>query len=118
MCFRLHLKGKVFKVFSAATPEEMKELADNLKKIDSECDINLLFDTSKPCPKPSGKMKQFINKHCKAGQYMFSIKRCLDASCVCGQPKMPPDDFKELHQLPYPVPQRDHYKAFEIVIFE
>ena len=40
---RLHLKGKVFKVFSAATPEEMKELADNLKKIDSECDINLFI---------------------------------------------------------------------------
>lgn len=111
---RLHLKDIPFKIFSAASTQDLRELADNIKRIDEEFDTTPLIDTSKPCPKPSPKIKAFMDRHCRAGQYQFGIKKCQDDHCVCGKPRVPQAVFSQLHHLPFPVPQRDRYQPFEV----
>ena len=110
---RLHLKDKRFKTFAAAS-NELREMADNVRKIDQHFDTTLLLDSSRSCPKPSGALKPFMERHCRSGQYLFSVKKCGDDECVCGLPRDPPQVFTELDHLPFPVPEREHYKFFEV----
>ncbi|KAJ8043479.1 hypothetical protein HOLleu_10577 [Holothuria leucospilota] len=86
---RLQLKGKNFQVFSSASEDEMKDMANQLKKIDEEFCPDILLDTSKPC-KLSEKLKDFIKQHCVCGQYQLSIKKCGRKGCVCGVRRTPP----------------------------
>ena len=110
---RLQLKKKHFKVFSAADRQQINEMANNLKNVDTDFDASLILNTSKPC-KPSPKYKDFMHNHSKQGHYQFSIMKCSNAACVCGEPRAPPEGFEELHHLPYPIPHRDHYKTSEV----
>ena len=110
---RLQLKGQKFKVFSAASKEEMVEFVSQLKKIDEEFDSDILLDSSRPC-KLTEQMKEFMKKHCLCGQYQFSINKCGAQDCVCGLPRTSPDTFVKLHHLPFPVPQQEKYKHFEV----
>ena len=41
--------GRGFKVFSAASGDEMVEMANQLKKIDEDFSSDVILDTSKPC---------------------------------------------------------------------
>lgn len=86
---RLQLKGKSFKVFSAATNEDLLQPANQLKRIDGEFDLKTLLPYSQPSQpvKMSLKLQQFIDNHCVKGHYQFSIKKCSDEECVCGAPR-------------------------------
>lgn len=110
---RLQLKQKQFKVFTAASHDQLTQMADKIKEIDPEFNTASLLDSSQPC-KPSRKIKAFMDKHCNLGHYQFGIKKCTTDDCVCGAPRTPPEVFEKLHHLPFPVPQRDHYKKFEV----
>ena len=110
----LHLKDKNFKTFAAASNDELREMADNVRKIDQHFDTTLLLDLSRPCPKPAGALKAFMERHCRSGQYLFSVKKCRDDECVCGLPRVPPQVFIKLDHVPFPVPEREHYKFFEV----
>lgn len=111
---RLQLKGKNFQIFEASSKDDMVELANQLKQIDDDFTADVLLDTSKPC-KLTQKMKDFIKQHCVCGQYQLSIKKCGREDCVCGVPRSAPDVFAELHHLPFPVPQQEKYKHFEVI---
>lgn len=77
------------KVFSAATNEELLQLANQLKRVGGEFDPNTLLLSSQPLQpvKLSLKLQQFIDNHCVKGHYQFSIKKCSDEECVCGGTK-------------------------------
>ncbi|XP_072045612.1 LOW QUALITY PROTEIN: uncharacterized protein [Amphiura filiformis] len=109
---RLQVKGQNFKVFTAASKDDMVRLVNHLKKIDEEFNTDSLLDSSKPC-KLTQKLKDFISEHCVCGQYQLSIKRCGAEDCVCGAPRTSPDTFADLHHLPFPIPQQEKYIHFE-----
>lgn len=112
---RLQLKEKKFKISQNATNEEMLKLGEQLKKIGKNIDPEILLNSPKPC-KLSKEMKEYMAKHCVIGHYQFSILKCQDEECVCGAPRSPPEVFAELHHLPFPVPQGEKYKHFEVLI--
>lgn len=111
---RLELKGKKFKVFNAATHEDLIQLACHLKCIDEDFDPEVLASSEKRKVTVSEKIKQFMEKHCVRGHYQFSIKKCLDNNCVCGTPRLSEEEFSQLHHLPFPVPQQDKYLHFGV----
>ncbi len=110
---RLQLKDKNFKIFHAATKEEMLKLGEQLTKLDESFHPAILVDSSKPC-KISDKIKKFMEDHCLIGHYQFSIKKCKSKECVCGAPRTSSEVFSQLHHLPFPVPQGGKYKHFEV----
>ena len=57
---------------------------------------------------------EFYKTHCKTRHYLFSVKKCSDANCIF---HLPPrmDNFDELAHLPDPIPNGEHYKAFESI---
>lgn len=45
---------------------------------------------------------------------MFSIKKCDQLECeVCDFPRLPPSIFNDLHHLPDPTPDSDHFFSFD-----
>ncbi|GBB94705.1 hypothetical protein RclHR1_02400001 [Rhizophagus clarus] len=60
-------------------------------------------------------MQEFMEHYCKARHYFFSIKKCDEPTyTICRPFCCSPEDSKQLHFLPDPVPGEDlHYKSFK-----
>ena len=62
----------------------------------------------------SQQLKQFMDHHCHIRKYVFSVKKCGKTDCsICSVPRLPSEIFKQLHHLPDPVADGEHYKPFE-----
>ena len=105
---RLYLKDRPFQIFHAATTQNIDDMWDNMQQVD---DSLLRTDTTKKLVKNKEKFQEFIKKHCVIRHYFFSVKKCLDLNC-CRPPRLPQELFQSLHHLPDPMPNGDHYKAF------
>ncbi|XP_014674219.1 PREDICTED: uncharacterized protein LOC106814419 [Priapulus caudatus] len=112
---RLKLKDEPLRPFQAASRDDISALAQTLTRIDPDFDASVLTD-SKKTVKPGRLILDFIKKHCLERHYMFSIKRCGDADCVCGKPSLPEEIFHDLHHLPDPTAsptEADKYMNFQ-----
>ena len=71
-------------------------------------------DTTQKKIKDKKSLTAFIETHCKARKYMFSILKCNKPECnVCAPPRLPLEVFQQLSHLPDPIPDEgDHYKPF------
>lgn len=98
---KLKLHGRPVVVHDAVTLEEIMNISDVLDLFKDAEDSSSVIDTKeKNAPK---KLKAFIDRHCRARQYSFQIKKCDAADCwYCTlNPKRLPAD-KPLHWLPGP----------------
>lgn len=101
---------KQFISFHAASDEEIHALWVEIKKVD---DSVTQKDTNAKSLLPKEKLQNFFQTHCTRRRYMFSVKKCATSSCtLCKPPRLPPDVFQSLHQIPDPVPQGDRYQDF------
>ena len=106
---RLHLADHRFETFEAATKLAMEELWKNILAVDATITPE---DTTKAKMREKEGFKKFLQQHCKVRHYMFSIKKCNSAPCVCKPPRLPREVFDSIHHLPDPVPDGDHYQDF------
>ena len=107
---RLQLKDHKFKTFEAASEQEIDELWSSILNVD---DTITPETTTKVQVEKQEKFQDFLRDHCKVRHYMFSVKKCVDPSCICKPPRLSREQFDSLHHLPDPVPDGDHYKKFE-----
>ena len=110
----LELKGEKFEIFRAATNQQMKDIEDNVKRIDD----SLNRATSRKVAETTKNLKEFFHQHCESRQYSFSILKCKDKNCAYhNPPRLPEDAFSCLHALPDPMLSEDqiHYKPFQDV---
>lgn len=60
-------------------------------------------------------------RHSKSSHYAFQLKKCSSQECMycsINPPRIPEDDFKDLHFLPDPEPgEHNQYKTFTDVRF-
>lgn len=110
---RLSLKDKPFSIFTAATAHEMEAFFSYLIDIDA----NLTpADRSKNCLSQRPELKKFMDHCCFIRKYVFGVKKCGKDDCrICSPPRLPKDIFDQLHHLPDPVADGEHYKTFENV---
>jgi len=107
---RLSLKGKQFKIFQAATDEEISVLWGFIRAIDGSIGED---DKSAADLKGKKSLEEFVDHCCISRHYFFVIKKCGSQNCsICSPPRSPADIFASLHQIPDPVPDGDHYKPF------
>ncbi len=91
----------------------MDDLFSEIKKIDPS--LTKDKTTAKEIEKHP-KILDFLKSHCVQRNYMFSVKKCGKNDChICGTPRLPTDVFSELSHLPDPIPDGEHYKAFDMV---
>ena len=110
---RLKWKGKFLKPQTAASMDEIVDLAREINKIES---IDPLHTTQKDL-KSKTVLHNFLSKHCKIRHYMFSVKKCGLATCtICKAPRLPAEVFEKLNHLPDPVPgDGESFKSFDEV---
>ena len=108
---RLKWKNKFLHPRTAATNEEIADLARNIDQIEN---IDPFHTTQKDL-KSKSIYNNFLEKHCKVRQYMFSVKKCGLAACTfCKAPRLPNEVFEQLHHLPDPMPgDGEHFKSFD-----
>ncbi|XP_062607328.1 uncharacterized protein LOC134269121 [Saccostrea cucullata] len=109
---KLKLHNRNVVVHDAATFEEIKNLSDVLDLFkDTEDSCSVIECNEKNAPK---KLKDFIDKHCRARQYSFQIKKCTAQCWYCTlNPKRLPGD-NPLHWLPDPTKGPDGtYQSLE-----
>ena len=109
---RLRLKGKAFKVYEAATSDEVSVFWEILLQID----ISLTEqDTTKRAIKNKTDLQKFLDHCCVFRHYSFLIKKCGSDDCdVCKPVRLPAECFSTLHFLPDPTPAEDgYYLSFE-----
>ena len=110
---RLKLKEKPFKVFHAASSEEIDALWSHVLRVDNQL---LRQDTSSRVVRHRPGLKMFLEHCCQERSYCFSIKKCGTITCsICSPPQLPVEVFNTLHHLPDPVPDitGEHYQDFE-----
>ncbi|XP_052720051.1 uncharacterized protein LOC128191789 [Crassostrea angulata] len=98
---KLKLHGRPAVVHDSVTLEEIMNISNVLDLFKDAKDSSSVIDTKeKNAPK---KLKAFIERHCRAWQYSFQIKKCDAADCwyCILNPKRLPED-KPLHWLPDP----------------
>ena len=94
---RLSLKDKKFKIFSAATDNEI----ENLKKSLSVFDKNINSLESSVDLKKFPKFYNFFKSHCNCRTYIFQIRKCIDPLCPFHKPMR---GSKEIQSFPGPIP--------------
>ena len=110
---KLSLKGKPFEMFEAAVETEMDDLFSEVLKVDSTVDRS---DATALKVKNRQELLRFLDTHCVLRNYMFSVRKCNEVECTtCSPPRLPPDVFESLHNLPDPIPNGDHYAHSEQV---
>ena len=103
---RLTWKEEKVQVHEPCSEEDIQNLQEILRSIDSE--INL-----ETCFKDKTALSDFISKHCNLSHYMFQVKKCGNCGvCDVLPARLPEDDFKDLHFLPHPVLKEDRYMDF------
>ena len=107
---RLHLKDHKFETFEAASKSEIEELWKYILTVDNTITPET---TTKDKMSSVEKYHDFLKQHCKVRHYMFSVKKCNRPSCICKPPRLPMEVFINLHHLPDPIPDGDHYKDFD-----
>ena len=56
-----------------------------------------------------------MTNHCHDRHYVFSVKKCKDETCCCGNVRLPNDVFDSAHNLPEPIPSsedKSRYRSF------
>ena len=95
---RLMLKDQPFTTFSPSLQNAMDALWTNMHAIDSSL---LTTDTTQKSIASRVGILDFMNSHCKATHYMFSVKKCGLQSCQCCRlPTLLTEVFSPLHHLP------------------
>ena len=108
---RLKLKENYFKTFDSASETDITELWNEILRIEPSLTPT---DTTKEKISKKHNLLEFIKHHCVQRHYMFSIKKCERLECeTCSFPQLPPSLFSNLHHLPDPVPNGEHYKSFD-----
>ena len=97
-----------------ATEDEIQELKNSIKVIDSLIDLNKL---TKATIKDYSNPNTFMQNHCKSTHYGFQISKCKNEACnLCSIPTcLSPDIFDSLSFLPDPLldETKDHFQSFE-----
>lgn len=108
---RLQLKDKAFKLYDAASDDEIQSFWEILLQIESNLQLT---DTTKTAIADKADLLAYMKHCCKIQHYSFQIKKCRVENCTMCKPiRMQPEVFANLHFLPDPVPEGDgHYKAF------
>ena len=111
---RLELHGEKFRVFPAASEQEMKDLWSAL--ID---DVDATLKYGEQYRKASLQNQvEFMSHCCQSRHYSFTIRSVANppVNCMCKPIRMPSDLFEQLHYLPDPQPSQDgHYHSFSDV---
>jgi len=96
------VKEKKFRVFTAASADELDNLWAALLSIDKE-----LLGYNFSAKELSGRLVKFTDH----GHYFFDIVKCGEADCdICLQARLAPDVFSTLKHLSDPAPgSDDHY---------
>ena len=107
---RCKLKENDFQIFESASEDEVETLFSNIHNIDP--DVTKKDTKAKLNSRPG--LKSFLDHHCRARMYSFSIKKCGQSTC-CKPPRTDRPIFDELHFLPDPVPDatKEHYLSFQ-----
>ena len=108
----LKLHDKQFRVFSAATEDDLKELWSELDSVDKSLEYGGQY--RKKCLESHPDLVNFLSHCCKSRHYSFAIKKCGDPSCsICKPVRMSREMFEKLTYLSDPVPGQDgHYLSF------
>ena len=109
---RLELNEKKFRVFTAASPQELDDLWSALLSIDQQFPYERSDRLS--AKELSEGLVKFIDQCCIQRHYFFDMIKCGKTDCdVCLPPRLPSDVFSTLKHLPDPVPGSEgHYKKF------
>jgi hypothetical protein len=88
-------------------------MAEGLRRLDPTLSS---FDLTKKDLKTYPKLQEFLSTHCKSTHCLFSVKECGSDDCeFCTPPRLSPELFNEVHHLPDPMPNGDHYHPFSAV---
>ena len=110
---RLKLKEDKVECFTAATASEMEELWESLASVDATAPMD--HQWVKKSLQQYPKLEEYLKHCCCQRHYSFCVKKCGKEGCLlCKPPRLPPDVFDEIKDLPDPVPSGDgHYKSFD-----
>ena len=110
---RLQLKGEPFKVFNAATKEEIDAFWSAMSSVDTAVTPTATKESLRALPQ----LQKFIDHCCRKRHYSFEIRKCGSRDCnMCKPIRLPLEVFSQLKQLPDPMPGKDqHYLPFQDV---
>ena len=109
---RLQLKGTNFKVFTAATKDDIDSFWAALLALDAT--LNFDHKITRHSLNDHAKVTEFILHCCQSSHYAFDILKCGKSDCkICKPVRLPKDVFANLHHIPHPMPGPDnHYMPF------
>ena len=108
------LKGNGLTTYEGVKENDVDSFFQSIHTIDPSLEHDALISGDL---RKSVKFTEFAATHCKATQYTFQIRKCLEEKCTYCQnnPKsLPPDVSVDLHFLPCPMlSSGNSYKSFE-----
>lgn len=95
----------------AASDEDVNQLITTLQL---HLDASITHKDTKSDLRNRPQMSEFLEKHTSQTRYFFSLKKCSDPCQWCSEPRLPVATFNDLHHLPVPILEGDHYRSFEV----